>query len=64
MNQDGNAFRKDFICHFEDSSNYAPEGEGWFEMLQRLTNEARRRELADGDQWYEIQGDRAAWGDK
>ena len=44
MKQDDNAYRADFLCHFGDSSNYAADGEGIPEMLQRKAKEQKEEE--------------------
>lgn len=47
MKQDNNDFRTDNLCHFGDSSNYAAEGEGFFEMLQRKAKEEKERQTKE-----------------
>ena len=45
--EQSNAFRKDFICHFGDSSNeFNGTEEGVPERLQRLAKEQKLKELA------------------
>ena len=48
--EESSIYRKDFLCHFGDSSNYTHDGanghEGPPERLQRLAKEQRLKDLA------------------